>query len=259
MALVSELRRHLTSSGPLVVHDLACGTGSMLRWLAPLLPGPQRWTGHDRDAELLAVLSASAPVQDSDDASVAVDVHQCDLTELEPEELAGASLITSSALLDILSAAELEHLVATCLAPGCPVLLALSVTGRVELRPADRRDERIRNAFNAHQRRIAGDGRRLLGPDAVLAADNLFTNRGATVLSAPSVWRLGAGDGALITEWLTGWVRAAREQEPALVSSAGDYLRLRTNAAAEGQLGVTVRHRDLLIVPRFVSGGRWCA
>ncbi|NUT57736.1 MAG: SAM-dependent methyltransferase, partial [Agromyces sp.] len=30
-------------SGPVVVHDLGSGTGSMMRWLAPLLPGPQAW------------------------------------------------------------------------------------------------------------------------------------------------------------------------------------------------------------------------
>ena len=29
----------------------------MGRWLAPLLPGPQHWVLHDRDADLLAVAS----------------------------------------------------------------------------------------------------------------------------------------------------------------------------------------------------------
>jgi trans-aconitate methyltransferase len=247
--LVTELRRTLTANAPLLVHDLGCGAGSMLRWLAPLLPGPQRWTGRDRDAKLLAALSKSAPVQDSQGATVTVDIHECDLTRLQPDELTGTSLITASALLDILSAAELERLAMVCLAAGCPALLALSVTGRVELRPRDRQDERIQHAFNLHQRRITSDGRRLLGPDAVLAAAKLFADRGATVLSAPSVWRLGAADGALINEWLTGWVGAACKQEPALADSANDYLRRRATAAADGHLGVTVHHRDLLIVP----------
>ncbi|MDN5857609.1 MAG: SAM-dependent methyltransferase, partial [Pseudonocardia sp.] len=35
--------------GPVTVRDLGCGTGSMLRWLGPRLPGPQRWYLHDRD------------------------------------------------------------------------------------------------------------------------------------------------------------------------------------------------------------------
>ncbi|HKC26643.1 MAG TPA: class I SAM-dependent methyltransferase [Jatrophihabitans sp.] len=245
--LVTELRRHLPEKAPLVVHDLGCGTGSMLRWLAPLLPGPQRWTGHDRDQELLATLSTSTPVRDSHGGTVTVDMHACNLAELRPDELTGASLITASSLLDMLSAAELERLATACLAAECPLLLTLSVTGHVELRPSDRQDERIRHAFNAHQRRITSDGRTLLGPDAVPAAITLFAERGATVLSAPSVWQLRAGDRALINEWLTGWVGAACGHDPALARSARDYLRRRS--AADGHLDVTVHHRDLLIMP----------
>jgi hypothetical protein len=247
--LVTELRRRLRTDAPLVVHDLGCGTGSMMRWLAPLLFGPQRWTAHDRDEELLAVLSASAPVRDSEGMPVTVDIHPCDLAQLHPGELADASLITASAVLDIMSVTELERLVEICLAVGCPALLALSVTGRVELRPRDPRDERIQHAFNAHQRRITSDGRRLSGPDTVSTATTLFTHRGATVLSAPSVWRLGASDDALINEWLSGWVGAACEQDPALAGSADDYLQRRMSALAEGHLDVMVHHRDLLIVP----------
>ena len=48
---------------------------------------------------------------------------------------------------------------------GRPMLLALTVVGRVALTPADPLDARIAAAFNAHQRR---GGR--LGPDAVAAA-----------------------------------------------------------------------------------------
>ena len=51
--LVDDPAAHLPTDG-LVVHDLGCGTGSMARWLAPRLVGPQRWVLHDRDAELLA-------------------------------------------------------------------------------------------------------------------------------------------------------------------------------------------------------------
>jgi hypothetical protein len=227
----------------------------MLRWLAPLLSGPQQWTCHDRDEELLASISASTPVRDCQGMTVTVDVHACDLAQLDPGEVAGASLITASALLDIMSAAELERLVESCLPVGCPVLLALSVTGRVELHPPDPQDEQIQDAFNAHQRRTTSDGRRLLGPDAVPAAVKLVPDRGASVLSAPSVWRLGASDITLINEWLGGWIAAACEQDPALVGSVHDYLERRTSAVAGGQLDVTVHHRDLLIVPRGGADG----
>ena len=45
--LVEELRRRGPADGRWTIHDLACGTGSMGRWLGPLLPGPQRWVLHD--------------------------------------------------------------------------------------------------------------------------------------------------------------------------------------------------------------------
>ena len=43
------------------VHDLGSGTGSMARWLAPRLPGPQHWVLHDRDAGLLARAAGTLP------------------------------------------------------------------------------------------------------------------------------------------------------------------------------------------------------
>ena len=73
-----------------------------------------------------------------------------------------------------------------------PALITLSVVGRVDLTPADPLDERIGEAFNAHQRRTTG-GRRLLGPDARDLAADLFTRRGVEVLVRSSPWRLGRG------------------------------------------------------------------
>ena len=66
--LVEHLRRHLPSTGCLVIHDLGCGTGSMSRWLAPLLPGPQHWVLHDRDEDLLDVAAAELPGPAADGA-----------------------------------------------------------------------------------------------------------------------------------------------------------------------------------------------
>ena len=52
--LVERLRARLVGSPELVIHDLGAGTGSMGRWLAPLLPGPQHWVLHDRDVDSAA-------------------------------------------------------------------------------------------------------------------------------------------------------------------------------------------------------------
>ena len=77
--LAEALERALPASGSRVIHDLGCGTGSMGRWLAPLLAGPQHWVLHDRDADLLALAAADAPGPAADGAPVTVEARRTDL------------------------------------------------------------------------------------------------------------------------------------------------------------------------------------
>jgi trans-aconitate methyltransferase len=247
-ALVDQLLRRVPTNEGWLIHDLACGTGSMGRWLAPLLPGAQRWVLHDRDADLLACASADAPGPAADGAEVAVETRLSDLTQLERDDLAGATLITASALLDLLTREELTRLIDVCAGAGCPVLFALSVSGRVQLLPPDPLDARIAAAFNEHQRRLTPRGR-LLGPAAVEAAVEGFRETGAEVAVSSSPWQLGATDGKLAHEWITGWIDAACEQEPELVPEADPFRRRRLNEAAAGALAATVGHADLLVLP----------
>jgi hypothetical protein len=247
-SLVQEVRSHLPSDGWAAVHDLGSGTGSMARWLAVQLPGPQHWVMYDRDEELLTRAAADPPAGASDGAPVTIEARQCDITRLVPDELAGAHLITASALLDMMTAEELDRLIVTCAGAGCPVLLTLTVTGRVDLSPADPFDQAVTDAFNAHQRRMAGT-RRLLGPDAAGAAVDACTRLGLEVLCRPSPWLLGAGQAALSAEWFSGWLGAACEQQPELGAVAPSYARRRLAEAVEGRLSVTVHHQDLLARP----------
>jgi hypothetical protein len=246
--LVEQLLRRVPAGDPWLIHDLACGTGSMGRWLAPLLPGPQQWVLHDRDADLLARTSADAPGPAADGAEVAIETRLSDVTELEPDDLARATLITASALLDLLTLEELTRLIDTCAAAGCPALFALTVSGRVQLLSPDPLDARIAGAFNEHQRRLTARGR-LLGPAAVEAAVEGFRGSGAEVVVGSSPWQLGAVDRELADAWLTGWIDAACEQEPELVPEADSFRRRRLNEAAAGALAVTVGHADLLVLP----------
>jgi hypothetical protein len=234
--LAERLGRRVSGAGRLVIHDLGGGSGAMGRWLAPRLPRPQHWVVHDRDAELLELAVAAPP------DSATVEARRCDITWLTPDDLAGASLITASALLDLLTADELVRLLRACI--GRPMLLTLTVVGRVTLTPADPLDASIGAAFNAHQRRG-----RLLGPDAVAAALEDLTGTRAEVYIRPSPWRLDPAHADLTAEWLDGWVAAACEQEPALAFAAGAYLDERLAQAAAGELAVTVDHADLLVLP----------
>lgn len=243
--LVERLRPHLRDrpgDGPLVVRDLGCGTGSMGRWLAGRLPGPQHWVLHDRDPALLDRAATSMP------AGVTVETSAGEITDLDAAQLAGTSLVTASALLDLLTADDVEALAAACTAAGCPALLTLSVAGSASLAPEEPLDAAFAGAFDAHQRRSEG-GRRLLGPDAPAAAAAAFGRRGAQVVTALSPWRLGPADAELAEEWLRGWLSAACEQRSELRAAANAYLRRRLDAAAAGELRIVVGHADLLALP----------
>ncbi|BBC31590.1 uncharacterized protein SGFS_028840 [Streptomyces graminofaciens] len=232
-----------------VVHDLGCGTGSMGRWLAPRLDGAQQWVLHDHDPALLRLATARAPRAGADGSPVTVTTRRGDIGRLTAADLADASLVTASALLDVLTREEIETLAAACATAGVPALLTLSVVGRVDLIPAHPLDAEMAEAFNAHQRAAE-----LLGPDAITVACEAFAQHGATVRVHPSPWHLDERHIALTEEWLRGWVAAACEQRPDLARHAEAYLRDRLEACAAGELRVTVHHSDLLALPRPTGG-----
>jgi SAM-dependent methyltransferase len=246
--LVKVLVQRLPATGRRVIYDLGCGSGAMGRWLAPHLPGRQHWVLYDRDPELLAAARAELPGPAADGAPVTVETKRSDIRRLHPDDLVGATLITASALLDMLTEGELANLARLCVATECPALLTLSVVGRVELIPSDPLDGRVAAAFNAHQRRGTERGR-LLGPDAPTAATEQFDRLGADVLERPSPWRIDASNAELVTKWFAGWVGAACEQEPDLAAETDAYTRRRLGEVTAGQLAVTVKHADLLILP----------
>jgi methyltransferase family protein len=245
--LVDTLREHLPA-GDLVIRDLGCGTGSLGRWLAARLPGTQHWILHDDDAELLTRARTSLPATALDGSPVDVVTEQRDVTALRAADLAGTSLVTASALLDLLTEAEVTALARAIVEAGCAALLMLSVTGRVELSPADPLDAALSSSFNAHQRRLTG-GRRLLGPTAMDVAATAFGRLGATVVRAESAWRLGPEQAELQRQWLEGWVGAAVEQLWELRPAAEVYLQRRLEMADAGELHAVIHHGDLLVLP----------
>lgn len=247
----------------------------MGRWLAPRVAaaGPQRWLLHDRDADLLVRAAASMPTTAAG-RPVSVEtvlgvlgfqgdgVHggtgspASDTSASGPSisgpgssAVGGTDAVVASALLDLLTAADVDALVRACATAGCAALLALSVTGEVTLDPADPLDGRVSAAFDAHQRRRRGDGRRLLGPDAPGVAAAAFVRYRFRVWRRAACWRLGPTQPALIEEWLRGRVDAACAQDPTLTEPAGAYLERRLDAVATGALRAEVGHVDLLALP----------
>jgi hypothetical protein len=240
--LVADLRERIGDAPRVVVHDLGCGTGSAARWLAPKLPAAQHWIMWDREPDLLAAALAGKP------DGITGTTRQRDIGTLSAADLAGAGLVTASALIDILTVDEVDAIAAACAGAGVPALIMLSVVGRVEFTPADPFDAEVAAAFNAHQRRTVGE-RRLLGPDAVAALADAFARHGVATTLRPSPWQLGAGDQALLEVWFREWLAAAVDQVPALATPSAGYARRRTAEIAEGRLTASVHHVDLLALP----------
>ena len=242
--LLDSLQGILPENRPLQIHDLGCGTGSTRRWLGPKLSGLQNWTEYDRDHELLDRETTDSTTS-IDGIDIPVNTRCTDLAALSGSDLHGANLITASALLDMFTMDELVNFVSLCVSAGCPCLITLSVVGRIEFSPPDFRDPLIEKAFNDHQMRSMPSGR-LLGPKAVSAAAELFTQAGMSVLLRTSVWQLGPTDASLIDEWMSGWLGAAVEQDATLHDVSTSYLALRGLQLRDGLLHVEVHHQDLL-------------
>ena len=237
----------LLGPGRIVIHDLGSGPGSMMRWLAPLLPGPQTWVLHDWDSNLVGRAS-NGVVLDRERRPVSVRTRSGELAHLDPADLDGASLVTASALLDVLTSEEIRAVARACVAVGCPVLLSLSVTGEVRLDPPEPRDAVFEASFNAHQERRVG-GRRLVGPSGVALAQRLFLEAGWNIRPAATFWRLGDHDPRLLDQWFDGWCDAALEQRADLQVDGAEYRALRSSQSRRGALSAVVVHTDLLAWP----------
>ncbi len=257
-------------SGPLRVIDLGCGTGANLRWLAPRLGGAQQWLVTDHDARLLrrwpaclaaaewsAQGAASAPLSTPlhvSGAGFRVDIvrRRIDLAQaLHRLPWPAAQLVTASALLDLVSNAWLQQLVAATVAVRAALLMTLSVDGRKHWRPADADDGWVATAFAAHQRRDKGFGGPALGAAAGPALVQALRAAGYRVFSARSDWQLDGRASpqalALQRALVDGLAGAACEQQPAATARVRAWQQRRQALAQRSTL--RLGHVDVLALP----------
>jgi hypothetical protein len=226
----------------MAIVDLACGTGSTLRALAPYLPLRQNWRLVDNNLSLLARAA------DGGGGGVRVTTTPIDLARDLELALDGAvDLVTTSALLDLVSHDWLERLAVEAAARRLPLYAALSYDGRVEFTPADRFDNEILAAFNAHQRRDKGFGP-ALGPDAANEALAMFARIGYATRHGESDWQFAPDDRDIQTQTLAGFATAASEMDvPAADVEA--WLSRRGEWIAAGRSSMRIGHVDFLAWP----------
>jgi hypothetical protein len=251
-------RAHGAASAVRVI-DLGSGSGSNLRYLAPRLPVPQHWHLLDHDAALLAAAAERAPVRDGTQPTmhartIAVDTHRVDLRVL-PEFVGGpggdrppATLLTGSALLDLVSEVWLEGLADRLQSMGAVGLFALSYDGRIVCEPADPLDAEVRDLVNRHQRTDKGFGP-AAGPDATSILAPLLARRGYTVHVASSDWNLGAESPALQRQLVAGWAAAATQLAPGRADAIAGWHAWRSDCIEKGHSRIRVGHQDVLAYP----------
>ena len=232
------------SKNTLRVTDLACGAGSTLRTLGPRLPARQHWDLVDNDPRLLQAASSRKP---SDDFTL--NTIQLDLSgDFEVELNQPTDLITTSALLDLVSDSWLDRFARHVAARALPVYAALTYDGRIELSPIDPADAAIAAAVNAHQRTDKGFGP-ALGPSAADAAISGFEKLGYAIVQGPSDWVIGTADTQMQIELLDGWASAAREIKSLPKQQVDDWLMRRKAAVERGASTMRVGHVDFVATP----------
>ncbi len=238
------------------IVDLGAGTGSMFRFLAPVIGRRQDWLLVDNDEALLdeafGRISAWARRRGFNAAATGdellvstpmglwrIEVQTADLAHAD--DLGGSLLhgwtcdaVVCSALLDLVSASWFERLFDRV---RVAFFACLNVDGRDTWLPRDPLDTRVRTAFRRDQFRDKGFGR-ALGPGAAAFALRSLAARGYVTASAPSDWHVP---------------RTALRMQRALIDGrgAGDlrWQEMRLRQALRGRLAITIGHRDILALP----------
>lgn len=253
-AVQAAFLAHLASlEGEVRVIDLGCGAGSTLRALAPAIAAAKRlrqhWTLCDSDPVLLA--EAERQVGDfltrEGVGAVTVDYVAVDLADGNALSAlvtqTQCQVITGSALIDLVSAAWLDHVVALAGVHGKALLFALNYTGDERWLPAHPLDRTVVRAFSADMRRDKGFGA-ALGGEAVGRLARQAAAEGMNLTVGESAWLLDERSRALIAMLADGIAGAAVRQGVSEIE-ADDWARSRRKAES-----VRIGHKDVLALPR---------
>ena len=261
--------RARSPSTSFAVTDLASGHGANLRALAPRLGGLQHWRLVDHDPQLLAALphelaawarqrgytfKAADGAGDAPTEVIGPGFHAKVLRErvdlardLATLDFGEASLVTASALLDLVSASWLQALIGRAQDARSALWFGLNVDGRSIWDPTDPDDLRMHQLFSEHQRRDKGFGP-ALGPHAVALAIDRMAGAGYETQQAQTDWFI---DGAQAPEMQRAMIEgvgvAAVEQDPASDDAVQGWKARR--GARIGATCLRVGHVDIVGTP----------
>ena len=254
--------------------DLGAGTGSLFRWLAPIIARPQLWTLADADSVLLrrafqdiadwAAARGLATSRAGSAANPALLVHTrlgawrvqavlCDLAG-PPDRLplAGTDAVVCSALLDLVSTEWIARFVRVL---RRPLLACLNVDGRDAVLPADPLDRVVAAGFRRDQGRDKGFGP-ALGPRAATVLESALRARGFTVHGARSDWRIPPRAADMLDALVAGQAGAAAQQIPDRRTAIRAWAARRAHLVDGSRLAMRIGHRDSLALPAEKGPGK---
>jgi hypothetical protein len=224
----------------IAVVDLACGTGATLRAIGPHLPPQQSWRLTDNDLSLLARAAALGRPPHLAVAAKPVDLAR----DLELALESPLDLVTTSALLDLVSPEWLDRLIIEVAARQLPVYAALSYDGRVGVEPEVAGDHEVVAGFNRHQRTDKGFGP-ALGPTAAARAVERFEHFGYSVLRGPSDWVFEPADREIQGELFAGWAALAPLSTRLSEDEIARWLAQRRAHLTQGRSRLRIGHVDI--------------
>jgi hypothetical protein len=209
------------------ILDLGAGTGSMMRWLRPIIGDQSSWILADADATLLE------SARDARTTPLVLDLAQ----GRDSLPFPAVDGVVCSSLLDLVSAAWLQRLVG---ALRTPFLACLSVDGDDVFAPPHPLDALVLHEFRLDQARDKGFGP-ALGPRAPVVAQAALTERGFTVHTEKSDWDIPSSATAMLQELVLGHGRIADNDE---------WQHDRLEQISGEKLAIRIGHRDILALPR---------
>jgi hypothetical protein len=249
--------------------DLGAGTGSLFRWLAPILGRAQAWTLVDADLTLIqrafreteAWATANGWATSWPSRQVLLVHTQAGAWRMEGlitdlREAPGnlpldrADAVVNTALCDLVSRAWVERMAAGLARHRLPFYAALNVSGHERFFPPHPADGLVARGFRRDQARDKGFGGVALGPEAPPAMARAFGAAGYGVLRAPSDWRIGRGASGFAAAVAVGHAAAARAKLPRLVTPVAAWLSARERQGRHRVLSAQIGHTDLLALPR---------
>jgi hypothetical protein len=266
LALAQRLSGQLPARPRLL--DLGAGTGSLFRWLAPIIGRAQVWTFVDTDRDLIAEAfeetagwaaaqgwTVTFPGHAANRALLVHTPHGAwrvealvsDLATPDVLRLHAADAVVCSAFLDLVSAAWIDQF---CNMLRVPFLACLSVDGRDTFLPRHPADAIVAAGFRRDQARDKGFGP-ALGPQAPAALLAALRARGFAVASAPSDWHIPRGSLAMLREIVQSHAKAAAMWFPARRGVIADWESTRLSQAMAGRLVIRTGHRDCLAIPAW--------